>query len=237
MHNRGMAANAAAKRASKLVIGIMLLVFAALLILAGVSILSEADQYEEIQQNGAPDFNTLSIEQIEERPYVSGNVEVVLECFAESYTTNYGVRTSDESEELYYLVAAAPADADGFAVEADRKAHRRKAVERGARIVAERSGAHGRTVPAEGGGDAFAVQVRLGGGRGDGPRQPARVDSDVHGRPPSYAPKVRAVSARSSSKGIRRSRQRPGRSQNTNVMPSPLRFLSSSSVSTSDAGG
>lgn len=63
---------------------------------------------EEIQQNGAPDFNTLSIEQIEERPYVSGNVEVVLECFAESYTTNYGVRTSDESEELYYLVAAAP---------------------------------------------------------------------------------------------------------------------------------
>lgn len=114
MHNRGMAANAAAKRNSKLVIGIMLLVFAVLLILVGGSILSEADQYEEIQQNGAPDFNTLSIEQIEERPYVSGNVEFVFECFAESYTTNYGVRTSDESEELYYLVAAAPTDADGY---------------------------------------------------------------------------------------------------------------------------
>lgn len=110
MNNRGMAP----KQNIKLVIGIVLLVFAALLILAGASLLSGAEQYEEIKQNGAPDFNMLSIEQIERRPYVSGNVEVVLECFAESYMTNFGVRTSAKNEEQYYLVAAAPTDADGY---------------------------------------------------------------------------------------------------------------------------
>ena len=53
---------------------------------------------------------------------------------------------------------------------------------------------------------------------------------------PPYA-KVFAVSARSSSKGIRRRMQRPTPLQRTSVMLSPLRFLSSSSVSTSEAGG
>ena len=114
MKNRGSMTNAVAKRQGKLLLGIMLIVLAVLAVAMGASLFSEVDAYKDIEQNGAPDFNTLSVEQIKEKPYVSGNVEIVLECFAESYTTNYGVRTSDKSDELYYLVAAAPSDADGY---------------------------------------------------------------------------------------------------------------------------
>lgn len=93
---------------------ILLGVFALILLAMGFMMLSEGDAYREIQENGAPDFNTLTIEQIGELPYVSGNIELVLDCFAETYTTNYGVRTSDDSDELYYLVPAAVVGADGY---------------------------------------------------------------------------------------------------------------------------
>ena len=38
-------------------------------------------------------------------------MEFVFEVFAEEYTTNYGVRTSDASDKLYYLI---PLVSDGY---------------------------------------------------------------------------------------------------------------------------
>lgn len=114
---RGMGekiAQTANQRSRRLSILIVLGLFAAILIFMGAIMLFESIKYKDVIENGAPDFNTMTIAQIEEEPYVSGNIELVLECFAESYTTTNGVRTSNKSDELFYLVPAAVTDADGY---------------------------------------------------------------------------------------------------------------------------
>ena len=86
-------------------------ILAVALLTGGTLRLRDALANEDV---AAPDFNLLTEEELAGTPYVSGNVELVLDCFAESYTTRNDVRVSDESDELYYLVPAAPTDSEGY---------------------------------------------------------------------------------------------------------------------------
>jgi hypothetical protein len=62
-----------------------------------------ADQ-KMLQEKGQPDFNTLAADQLEAGMIVQGNIDLALEVYAEEYESNFGLRTTDDSTSLYYLV-------------------------------------------------------------------------------------------------------------------------------------
>jgi len=109
-----LAMQAAQKKQRKTALGIMFIIFAAISLMLAFVFISDADVYEDVMENGAPDFNYLTDEEFAELPYVSGNVELVLDYFAEEYETTNGVRTSDKSDKLFYLVTVSPTDAEGY---------------------------------------------------------------------------------------------------------------------------
>lgn len=109
-----VAMRADAKKQRLMVIGIMLIIFAVVLAAIGLIFRSDVEVYRDIEANGTPDFNYLTAEEFAELPYVSGNVELVLDYYAEEYETTNGVRRSDRSDKLYYLVSVSPIDAEGY---------------------------------------------------------------------------------------------------------------------------
>ncbi len=85
--------------------GIALIVMALVLVVAGgVAFFAAQRDLAQYEAEGARDFNLLSPEELEGKPYVHGYVEAVFEVYAEEYTTMYGVRSSDKSDKLYYLI-------------------------------------------------------------------------------------------------------------------------------------
>ena len=90
-------------RVLPIILGVLLLVMGAVILVT-----------DKGPDEDAPDFNFLAIDEVADTPFVTGNVELVLDCFAESYTTYYNTRTSEDSDELYYLVPAAPTDSEGY---------------------------------------------------------------------------------------------------------------------------
>lgn len=85
--------------------GIALLILGVVLLgtglMAFISVQSDLKKYET---EGTRDFNQLTEAELSSKPYVEGRVEFVFEVFAEEYTTNYGIRLSDDSDKLYYLI-------------------------------------------------------------------------------------------------------------------------------------
>lgn len=93
-------------------VGISLLVIGIVFIVLGlVSLFNVLRDLNKFETEGTRNFNLLSPAELSEEPYVEGRVEFVFEVFAEEYTTNYGVRTSDASDKLYYLI---PLVSDGY---------------------------------------------------------------------------------------------------------------------------
>ncbi|PWM63623.1 MAG: hypothetical protein DBX63_01920 [Clostridia bacterium] len=85
--------------------GIALLILGVVLLgiglMAFIGVQSDLKKYET---EGTRDFNQLTEAELSGKPYVEGRVEFVFEVFAEEYTTNYGIRLSDDSDKLYYLI-------------------------------------------------------------------------------------------------------------------------------------
>ena len=59
---------------------------------------------------GVPSFNEMTEEQFEKAKFVEGDVEFALGAYAETYTTNYGIRTSKKSDTLVYSVVIPTSD-------------------------------------------------------------------------------------------------------------------------------
>ena len=69
--------------------------------------------YHILQEKGRPDFNTLTEDQLEAGMSVHGDIDLALGAYAESYETDLGIRTSDESSSLYYLIPIFDMAGDG----------------------------------------------------------------------------------------------------------------------------
>ncbi len=77
------------------------------IVFAGIAVLSFvqwSSTKASLEENGRPDFNTLSQKELKDGLQVSGTIDLAIECYAESYGTTYGIRTSDDSDTLFYLI-------------------------------------------------------------------------------------------------------------------------------------
>lgn len=96
--------------------GIQILMIILAVIFIGISTLTFINWSAEekaLKENGQPDFNTLDQSELKDDMIVTGAVNLAIDWYAEEYETNMCVRTSDESEVLYYLVPIYDANADG----------------------------------------------------------------------------------------------------------------------------
>jgi hypothetical protein len=84
---------------------IVMIIIIAMLTAFSVIVFCEwsADQ-AALKKNGQPSFNTLSKDELKDGLLVKGSIDMALDSYAEEYETNFGVRTSDNSETLYYLI-------------------------------------------------------------------------------------------------------------------------------------
>lgn len=95
------------------IILLSILAFACLLT-AGILYSSYASDQKMLEEKGQPDFNTLSIDQLENNLIVNGTIVLAFDHYAESYETNMGIRTSSKSEELYYVIPVVEIDEEGY---------------------------------------------------------------------------------------------------------------------------
>jgi len=93
---------------------ILMIILAAVCLAISVFVfLSWYTEKKTLEENGQPDFNTLEQSDLTDGMYVSGNIELAMDCYAEEYDTTYGIRTSEESDALYYLVPVYDTNSDG----------------------------------------------------------------------------------------------------------------------------
>jgi hypothetical protein len=67
---------------------------------------------QQAAQKDTPRFDTLPIDQLESGLDVHGTIDLAFDYYAETYTTDYGIRTSSDSDSLYYVIPVY--DADGY---------------------------------------------------------------------------------------------------------------------------
>lgn len=103
-----MNANAAKRKSGAIALLALSIVLIGFGLMAYIGIQSDLRKYET---EGTRDFNLLTEAELAGEPYVEGRVEFVFEVFAEEYTTNYGIRLSEDSDKLYYLI---PLTEDGY---------------------------------------------------------------------------------------------------------------------------
>lgn len=77
-----------------------------LIIVGAVFVLKSLKEKSDFDKKGFEDFNEISYTDLKDGTYVKGEFIEAYSPFAETYTTNYGVRTSKDSDELYYVVPA-----------------------------------------------------------------------------------------------------------------------------------
>ncbi len=61
-------------------------------------------EQQSLRENGRPSFNTLPAEKLDTNLMTQGVIDVALGVYAEGYESNLGLRTSDKSTELYYVI-------------------------------------------------------------------------------------------------------------------------------------
>ena len=86
-------------------LAILFAVFTAI-VFAGaiITYFSWAADQKMLRENGQPDFNTLSQEQLKNGLIVQGKIMLSFDTYAEAYETNMGIRSSDKSTQLYYII-------------------------------------------------------------------------------------------------------------------------------------
>ena len=71
---------------------------------------------QKLAEYGQPNLNTLPMEQLTDGMIVTGTIDLSLGTFAETYETNNGVRTSERSTSLYYVIPIYEIDSEGYYV-------------------------------------------------------------------------------------------------------------------------
>ncbi len=84
-----------------------------LIVLALIALISWAANQRTLTEKGQPSFNTLPMNRLEDGMIVQGSINMAFDVYAENYETNFGVRTSDDSANLYYVVPIYDIGADG----------------------------------------------------------------------------------------------------------------------------
>lgn len=80
---------------------IFLIICVAISVIISIFVLiNSAAQRNDLESHGKPDFNTLAQSDLTDGMYVSGNIELAMDCYAEEYDTTYGIRTSEKSESV-----------------------------------------------------------------------------------------------------------------------------------------
>lgn len=70
----------------------------------GVILVTDYDKMKKYQNGEVSDLADLGYRQIQTGDLVSGDVNYVLDTVAEEYETKFGIRTSDDSTKLYYII-------------------------------------------------------------------------------------------------------------------------------------
>lgn len=84
-----------------------LFIIAAVFIIVGAVFLFRAFKDKAlVEDEGFENFNELSYSELEDGMLVEGEFIEAYDPFAETYQTHYGIRFSDDSEQLYYTVPA-----------------------------------------------------------------------------------------------------------------------------------
>ena len=91
----------------------MIVVMVVCLIMALVAFLMWNDDQNTLKEKGQPSFNTLSADQLEHGLIVQGKIDMAFSIFAERYEEDFGMRLSDDSENLYYIVPIYNIDNNG----------------------------------------------------------------------------------------------------------------------------
>lgn len=68
---------------------------------------------QELKENGKPHFNTITMDKLKNGLIVQGTIDMAFDVYAETYDTRLGIRTSSDSENLYYVVPIYDVDKDG----------------------------------------------------------------------------------------------------------------------------
>lgn len=84
-----------------------------LILIAVFLVLYYYDQ-KSLEDNGRQDFNTLTIEDLKHDIFVYGKIDIAIDSYAENYETTMGVRTSEKSTDLYYLIPIYHTDDSGY---------------------------------------------------------------------------------------------------------------------------
>lgn len=90
--------NNAKKNTTLYIIAVVLIIVGAVFMVASLKEKSDFDK------KGFEDFNEISYKDLKDGTYVEGEFIEAYSPFAETYSTKYGIRLSDDSDELCYVV-------------------------------------------------------------------------------------------------------------------------------------
>ncbi len=76
-----------------------------LILIFGVVMVMDFPFVLRYKEEGASNIYEIGAHEMEKNMAVEGEIYYVLDCIAEEYETNWGIRTSDRSTKLYYLIA------------------------------------------------------------------------------------------------------------------------------------
>lgn len=84
---------------------VLMIVLIAVCLVGTVAIyITWSNDQQMLKDEGQPDFNKLAQDELEDGMIVKGDIVFTLDTFAETYEENFGQRTSQGSEELYYVI-------------------------------------------------------------------------------------------------------------------------------------
>lgn len=83
---------------------LLLVLMAICLALSAIVFFSWLSDQNKLKETGQPSFNTLDVSGLKAGMIVKGYIDLSFDTYAEEYKAQLGIRTSDKSEALYYLV-------------------------------------------------------------------------------------------------------------------------------------
>lgn len=83
----------------------VLLVVFVMMFFIGIIPVTDFGKMKKYQNNEVTDLANLGYRQMQTGDLVSGKVDYVLDTVAEEYETKFGIRTSDDSTKLYYIIS------------------------------------------------------------------------------------------------------------------------------------
>ena len=83
----------------------VLLVVFVMMFFIGIILVTDFGKMQKYKNNEVTDLANLGYRQMQTGDLVTGKVDYVLDTVAEEYETKFGIRTSDDSTKLYYIIS------------------------------------------------------------------------------------------------------------------------------------